>query len=362
VNRDLSAAILLIGLAAASCTESPGGRPPAVADASAGNDLLAVDVLPPAGDVLPPVQDAGDDVVPDLAADTAREAGRADGAIDRTETSGGACPPSSAPLGPDQPWIVPFASDVIGRLSGELELIPGLSLRDRATTSSRKLARDHLAAVLQQFGLTPQTHEYGTGVNLFARLNSTTGAGPEVVLGAHFDTVPQSPGANDNATGVAVVLAVARFLSQLDCRSKAVVVVLFDEEEVGRLGSQAFAAKLAADGVAVHSVHTVDQVGWDRNADRLIELQRADPGLRELYDRAVVKLGVAIPLVDTSTGSTDHVSFRPRFPAVGVTEGYRSGDTTPHRHMATDRFPTINIDYLKSTTVLVSQVIADLVR
>jgi hypothetical protein len=51
-----------------------------------------------------------------------------------------------------------------------------------------------------------------------------------------------------------------------------------------------------------------------------------------------------------------------KFPAVGVTEGYRSGDTTPHRHMATDRFATINIDYLKSTTVLVSQVIADLVR
>jgi len=45
-----------------------------------------------------------------------------------------------------------------------------------------------------------------------------------------------------------------------------------------------------------------------------------------------------------------------------VTEGYRSGDTTPHRHMATDRFPTINIDYLKSTTVLISQVLADLVR
>ena len=59
------------------------------------------------------------------------------------------------------------------------------------------------------------------------------------MVGAHLDSEVGSPGANDNATGVAAVLAVARALKDLQCRSRGVMFVMFDQEEVGLLGSKA---------------------------------------------------------------------------------------------------------------------------
>ena len=53
--------------------------------------------------------------------------------------------------------------------------------------------------------------------------------------------------------------------------------------------------KLVADGTSVHSVHTADQLGWDANGDRMIELERPDPGLRALYEAAMKSLGFTFP-------------------------------------------------------------------
>ena len=93
-----------------------------------------------------------------------------------------------------------------------------------------------------------------------------------------------------------------------------VVFVLFDEEEDGLVGSEAFARKLKADGVRVHSVHTIDQMGWDMDGDQRIEVELPDRGLRELYLAAATDLGwnnPAAAIVTTNVSSTDHASFRP---------------------------------------------------
>jgi Zn-dependent M28 family amino/carboxypeptidase len=184
------------------------------------------------------------------------------------------------------------------------------------------------------------------------------------VFGAHFDSVMVSSGANDNVIGVAVVYAVARYATTLSCRSKSLIFVLFDEEEAGLVGSKQFATKLKSDGTPIHSVHTIDQMGWDNNRNRAIELELPDTGLTALYQAAVSKLGVSVPLTTTKTSSTDHSSFRPTFLAVGLTEEYASAprDTTPYYHMAGDTFDTVNFEYLLSTTVIVNQVVADLTR
>jgi Zn-dependent M28 family amino/carboxypeptidase len=251
---------------------------------------------------------------------------------------------------------------VLARLTGEEEAAPGVTIPDRATVLNRMRAREYLADALRALGLAPQLHSYATGANVYARLDATTGGTQHLVLGAHFDTVGLSPGADDNGSGVAAVLAVARHLQQLGCRSRPVLFVLFDEEERGFVGSKEFARKLADDKLAVHSVHTVDQVAWDRNGDRLVELELPDTGLRALYEAAVAELSVALPLVSTTTRSSDHSSFRPTFPAVGITEGYTSRDTSPNMHRNTDRLPTLELGYLRSTSVLVMRVFADLLR
>lgn len=253
-------------------------------------------------------------------------------------------------------------TEIVAALAGATEITAGVRMTDRSSPASRQLTRTYLTSSFEALRLAPKEHAYGTGSNIYAELPSTTGGRDWIVVGAHFDSVARSPGANDNATGVALVHGVASYLKTLPCRTQNVVFVLFDQEEIGLVGSKAFAKKLERDGVTVRSVHTVDQMGWDKNGDRLIELERPDTGLAELYRTAVADLGVSIPIRITSTSTSDHSAFRPRFPAVGVTEGYRSGDTTPDYHRPTDTFDKVSFPYLLSSTALVARVLANQLR
>jgi hypothetical protein len=300
---------------------------------------------------------------PDGAADRAPD-GTLDGSSNNPEAppaidAGTSCPRSS----PDQPWIRAYQDDLVARLAGARPLPGGGMLGVRASANSRAATRQFLIDQFRDIGLVAQLHDYGSGQNVYAELKATAMPGDAVVFGAHFDTVVGSPGANDNATGVAAVYSLARYLATLPCRSRPVTFVLFDEEEDGLVGSAAFARKLKADGVRVHSVHTIDQMGWDMDGDQRIEVELPDKGLRELYLAAATDLGwnnPATAIVMTNVSSTDHASFRPDFPAIGLTEEYRSGDTTPHYHKPTDTYATVNLDYLKHTTVLIHHVFADL--
>jgi Zn-dependent M28 family amino/carboxypeptidase len=76
-----------------------------------------------------------------------------------------------------------------------------------------------------------------TGRNVVAHLEGVTK--PSVLLGAHYDSVVGSPGANDNASGTAVVLEIARHLSATPL-ARQVWFVAFDGEEDGLHGSRAF--------------------------------------------------------------------------------------------------------------------------
>jgi Zn-dependent M28 family amino/carboxypeptidase len=78
-----------------------------------------------------------------------------------------------------------------------------------------------------------------TGVNLLADWG-TGSATAAMLVGAHLDTVAGSPGADDNASGVAGLLELARILPSLGCADRTRLAV-FDEEETGLHGSRALA-------------------------------------------------------------------------------------------------------------------------
>ncbi|MDG4829931.1 M20/M25/M40 family metallo-hydrolase [Solwaraspora sp. WMMD1047] len=88
----------------------------------------------------------------------------------------------------------------------------------------------------------------GTGIagaNLLAhRPGRVSGRAPDLLVGAHLDTVPGSPGADDNASGVAGLLELARILPAES--AGRVRLVVFDEEETGLHGARALATELAA--------------------------------------------------------------------------------------------------------------------
>ncbi len=68
------------------------------------------------------------------------------------------------------------------------------------------------------------------------------------ILGAHYDTVAGSPGASDNAAGVAAVLEAARVLSPYVFEA-TIVFVAFDREEQGMIGSDAYASRHVQDDI-----------------------------------------------------------------------------------------------------------------
>jgi hypothetical protein len=94
------------------------------------------------------------------------------------------------------------------------------------------------------------------GENLVVRL----GSGPRrVVVGAHLDAVPGSPGANDNGAGVAVLLGLARALKD-HAWTVTVELCFFDQEERGLVGSRIYVARDTARGRHLAMVN-LDVVG-----------------------------------------------------------------------------------------------------
>ncbi|MFZ5479767.1 MAG: M28 family peptidase [Myxococcota bacterium] len=85
------------------------------------------------------------------------------------------------------------------------------------------------------------------------------GEAPFVYVAAHHDAVEGTPGADDDATGVAGVLAVARALSPLAC-GRGLRFVVFDGEETGLDGSRAHVATLDPDDV--HGAIVLEMIGY----------------------------------------------------------------------------------------------------
>lgn len=254
--------------------------------------------------------------------------------------------------------------EIVSMLSGQSEIRSGVRLANRSAIENRKEARDYLEALLRRLGLSPRRQAYGTeGENIFALIACGKPSAEAIVFGAHYDSARNSPGANDDATGVAAVAGIAREVSRLKKRTRDVIIVFFDEEERGLRGSRAFAQLLSDEKRAIHSVHTIDQMGWDKDGDRAIELELPYPGAEETYRKADEALKNRIPILITPEAGSDHSAFRRLgYKAIGITEEYRNKDTTPFIHRPGDVYDTVDFDYLASTTRLLVEVARILTR
>ena len=94
-------------------------------------------------------------------------------------------------------------------------------------------------------------------------------ATPEtIVVGAHYDSAPGTPGANDNASGTAAVIELARLLRDLDHQTqKRIRLVLFVNEEPPYFGSEDmgslhYAKSLAASGERVAAMYSLETIGF----------------------------------------------------------------------------------------------------
>ncbi|MDP2602574.1 MAG: M28 family peptidase [Deltaproteobacteria bacterium] len=188
----------------------------------------------------------------------------------------------------------------MGQKSIESESISGLDVRVDAERLRRNLqmivgerspfsGQHHLAAVeafvekeFESYGLHVESDFFSYGGrtfrNLIARPRTRSG-GPLVILGAHIDAVEGCPGADDNASGVTLLLETARILASQRLRSQ-VLFCAFNLEELNMIGSAAFAKKLKAAGERVAGMISLEMVGY---ADSRPGSQKYPVGLARLY-------------------------------------------------------------------------------
>ena len=262
---------------------------------------------------------------------------------------------------------------LVEALTGSSKISPDRIIDKRWTLEEKALARNYLSGLMKGIHQIPNEHYYETklpekykntklfkGVNLYTIIPSTVASSEYVIIGAHYDTFKDTPGADDNASGCALVYGLGKMLTQLETRSKNIILVFLDEEETGHAGSLAFANWVKAQKFDVHSVHTADEVGWDQDQDRNIELELPTPYLESLYRKHAEPFD--IKLYKTKTTGSDHREFREAgFQAIGITEEYKNGDGNPHHHKPSDTSEKIDYQFLAFTTYLVFKVVEEVV-
>ena len=152
----------------------------------------------------------------------------------------------------------------------------------------------------------------GRSVNVVATPAGFDPTEPHVVVGGHLDTVPQAPGAEDNASGVGVMIAVAEAASTRTTRLPTVFVAFGAEEPRGdpedhHYGSRRYVALLGPqERAAVRGMVSLDRVGV---GDR-VPVGSADDG--DCVQRALLVAArrAGVPVVpDPGQRSSDHWSF-----------------------------------------------------
>ena len=212
---------------------------------------------------------------------------------------------------------------------------------------------------------------------------------PPLLVGAHYDTVSGSPGADDNASGLVVLLEVASKLSRQPL-ARPVWLVAFCLEEQDRLGSQAFVARLKSERHELAGAIILECVGFSksetgtqqappkvpiavptqgdflaivgnetsRSLVRQLE-QEAQQHAAKLKTLSLVVPGQGEAMPDTRR--SDHASFWDAgYPAVVLTD--TANFRNPHYHRETDTVDTLNLEFLSNVAATVVATVSQIAR
>lgn len=132
-------------------------------------------------------------------------------------------------------------------------------------------AADYIEAQFRAAGAAVERQPIAVGgatyYNVIARFN--TGAGPRIVVGAHYDAWEDTPGADDNASGVAALIELAHLIGAGGVTSFVELVAYVLEEppffRSDQMGSVAHAAKIAADPIRTRGAIVFEMVGYFRD-------------------------------------------------------------------------------------------------
>ena len=302
---------------------------------------------------------------------------------------GPSSPESSEPLGPEELRLESQLRDDVLTLAGRI----GERNVDFQPAKLDEAAR-FIESSFRSAGYEPKSQWYKVGHldcrNIDCEIRGVERPGEVVVIGAHYDSVAGSPGADDNASGVAAVLALARlFAGSKPLRTLRFIGFANEEPPYFRkdtMGSLIYAKRMRERGDRVTAMLSIESVGF---YSRDPKSQKYPAGLGLVYpstgnfvafvgnvlSRSLIhetmqtfrgvaplpSIGAALPDVIPGVGWSDHWSFwQEGFSAIEVT------DTAPFRnrsyHTAMDTPDSLDFDRLARLTWALRRVVAELAQ
>ena len=212
--------------------------------------------------------------------------------------------------------------------------------------------------------------------NIIATLPGTTTPEDVIVIMAHYDTRPanaadgtsRAPGANDNGSGVALLIETARLLSARPWNQTIIFVALSSEEQ-GTFGAKNFVQNAILNNVNVIAAINYDTVGGNIGIPQAIRLfapdltQSPSGELGRYYDYIGGLYVPAFPVnvenaMDREERWGDHREFIfAGMPAVRLTQSY---EDPSYINSTTDRWSEIDYDYLMQVTKVNVAVVANM--
>lgn len=255
-------------------------------------------------------------------------------------------------------------SELSGQVPVTVESAP-YTFSTRNTTSGEPIrkATQYAYEYFKSLGLTVSFQDWGpysslSNRNVVGELAGTTLADEIVLIVAHLDNMPSTgiaPGADDNASGCAAVMAAARIMKGYRFE-RTIRFVLFTGEEQGLYGSYFYANSVADQNIV--AVLNLDMVGYNNGPPRqLLHIRssanpqgnEADLAIADTFRNIIQNYGLSANLsteiIADSEGYSDHYCFWNKgFPAVFIIEDW-VGDETPFYHSAQDQLATLDMDY-----------------
>jgi Zn-dependent M28 family amino/carboxypeptidase len=246
----------------------------------------------------------------------------------------------------------------------------------------------YIAEAFAAHGVDPKLHGFPSGGRTVSNVEVSPPGSSLIVVGAHYDTVPGSPGADDNASAVAALIELAGLVGK---EGLPIRFVAFANEELPyfmgpEMGSWNSARRSRERGETVRAMLSLEMLGYYRDEPRsqryppplgLIYPDRGnfiafvgDLGARALVRKAIHAFrrnasfpseGVAAPSFVPGITFSDHWSFRTHgFPAVMVTD--TAFNRYPHYHLPSDTPEKLDYERLARVTLGLASVLRDLAQ